>query len=210
MNIGIIGSGSIGSTAARLFAEAGHAVALSNSRGPDTLAALVTSLGPRVRAMTAEDAARFGEIVLVAIPFGHYQDLPAEALAGKVVIDANNYYPERDGQFPKLDQEETTSSEMLADFLPGARVVKAFNTIYFEHLAAQGDTSLPIEGRRALFVGGDDPEAKRLVIGLIEEIGFGAVDTGSLGDGGRRQQPGTAVYNQELTVSQAREASSHL
>jgi len=206
MNIGIIGSGSIGATVARLFTRTGHEVALSNSRGPDTLAETVRGLGPRARAMTVEDAARFGEVVLVAIPFGRFASLPAGAFAGKIVVDANNYYPQRDGQVPELDAGRTTSSEMLAAHLPSARVVKAFNTIYFEHLAGQGDPALPMEERRALFVAGDDPEAKRVVEGLIEEIGFGTLDTGGLAEGGRRQQPGTPVYNREMTVRQAREA----
>ena len=205
MNIGIIGAGSIGATAARLFAGVGHEVGLSNSRGPATLAALVAGLGPQVQAMSTEDAARFGEVVLVAIPFGRFTDLPAEALSGKVVIDANNYYPERDGQYPDLDSGRTTSSELLAAHLSRSHVVKAFNTIYFAHLAAQGDTSLPLEERRVIFVAGDDPAAKRLVTGLIEEIGFGPVDTGTLAQGGRRQQPGTPVYNREMTVHEARE-----
>ncbi len=203
MNIGIIGAGSIGATAARLFAKTGHAVALSNSRGPDTLTDVVAEIGGQVHAATAEDAARFGEVVLVAIPFKRYPDLPAEALAGKVVIDANNYYPQRDGHFAELDSGQTTSSEMLAAHLPGAHVVKAFNTIYFQHLAQQGDTSLPTDERRALFIAGDDPEAKQRVSDLIAEIGFGAVDTGGLGDGGRKQQPGTPVYNREMTVREA-------
>lgn len=208
MNIGIIGSGSIGATAARLFTQAGHAVALSNSRGPATLADLVAGLGPKAHAATAPDAARFGEVVLVAIPFGRYADLPAEALSGKIVIDAGNYYPPRDGRFPELDGGRTTSSEMVAAHLPGARVVKAFNTINSEHLGTQGDPALPIEERRAIFVAGDDADAKRLVSGLIEEIGYGAVDTGSLRDGGPRQQPDSPVYNREMTVQEARAATA--
>ena len=103
----------------------------------------------------------------------------------------------------------TTSSELLAAHLPGARIVKAFNTIYFEHLAAQGETALAMDERRAIFVAGDDSQAKQVVFGLIEEIGFGAVDTGSLHDGGLRQQPGSPVYNREMTVREAQAVLMH-
>ncbi|MET0647499.1 MAG: NAD(P)-binding domain-containing protein [Pyrinomonadaceae bacterium] len=205
MKIGIIGSGNIGATAARLFTRAGHEVALSNSRGGAGLEALVGELGGGARATGVEEAARFGEVVLVAVPFGRYEALPAEAFEGKVVIDAGNYYPQRDGNFAELDGGETTSSELLASHLKGARLVKGFNTIWFEHLAKQGDASLGTGERRAIFIAGDDEEAKRLVTRLVEEIGFAAVDTGPLGSGGRRQQVGTAVYNKELTAREAAE-----
>ncbi len=204
MNIGIIGSGSIGATAARLFVAAGHDVALSNSRGPETLQEVVKELGPKAQARTVAEAAKFGDVVLIAIPLGKYKTLPADAFSGKIVVDANNYYPERDGRFPELDADETTSSELLAAYLTGARIVKAFNTIYFEHLARQGNTSLPLDARRVIFLAGDDAEAKRVVSDLITEIGFGPVDTGGLREGGRRQQPGTPVYNADMTVQEAR------
>lgn len=203
MKIGIIGSGNIGATAARLFARAGHEVAVSNSRGGGGLEGLIGELGEGARATGVEEAARFGEVVLVAIPFGKYEALPAGAFEGKVVLDANNYYPQRDGNFPVLDSGETTSSELLAWHLKGARVVKGFNTIWFEHLAKQGDASLPVEERRAIFIAGDDEDAKQTVARLVEEVGFAAVDTGALAQGGRRQQVGAAVYNRELNAREA-------
>jgi hypothetical protein len=203
MKIGIVGSGNIGATAARLFVNAGHEVALSNRRGPETLRDLVAELGDKARALTVAEAARFGDVVLVAIPFGKHRELAAEDFYGKVVIDAGNYYPERDGQFGELDSGETTSSELMSAHLHGARLVKGFNTIYYAHLADQGNASLPLEERRAIFIAGDDSEAKEIVAKLIEEIGFAAVDTGFLNEGGRRQQPGTSIYNQELTAKQA-------
>jgi predicted dinucleotide-binding enzyme len=203
MKIGIIGSGNIGANAARLFVRAGHEVALSNSRGGEGLEALVAELGPKAQATTIEEAARFGEVVLVAIPFGKFRTLPAEGFKGKVVIDAGNYYPQRDGNFAELDNDATTSSEMLASHLKEARLVKGFNTIWFEHLRTQGNTNLPLEERRAIFIAGDDSQAKERVARLIEEIGFAAVDTGFLHEGGRLQQPGTAVYNKELTAKEA-------
>src|SRR5712692_4755240 len=125
MKIGIVGSGSIGANAARLFVRAGHEVALSNSRGGQGLEALVEELGDRSHATTIEDAAKFGEVVLIAIPFDKYRTLPQDAFKGKVVIDAGNYYPERDGKFPELDGDETTSSEMMASHLKEARWSKA-------------------------------------------------------------------------------------
>ena len=204
MKIGIIGAGNIGANAAKLFIEAGHEIAIANSRGAETLADLVSGLGENARAASIEEAARFGEVVLISIPFGKYKTLPAEVFDGKIVVDSNNYYPDRDGVFEEIDDNKITSSELLAEHLPGARLVKGFNTIWFEHLKTQGDANKPAEERRAIFIAGDDAEAKKIVSGLIEEIGFAPVDTGNLRDGGLTQEPGTAVYNQELTASDAR------
>jgi len=200
MKIGIIGAGHIGSATARLFIDAGHDVAISNSRGPETLRNLIAELGPNARAATPEDAARFGEIVLLAIPLKDYTTLPAEELRGKIVIDAMNYYPNRDGNIAALDSGETTSSAMVAAHLAGARVVKAFNTIWFEHLKTKGNKNAPADQRRAIFISGDDADAKAVVSHLIEEIGFGAVDMGSLA-ASHRQQPDSAVYNRDITVA---------
>ena len=202
MKIGIIGAGYIGGTAARLFIDAGHEIALSNSRNPHTLEARVEELGPSARTATPAEAARFGDVVLLAVPLKSHRDLPAAELRGKIVIDAMNYYPERDGHIPQLDSGETTSSEMVAGELPGARVVKAFNTIWFEHLKSRGNRNAPLQQRRAIFIAGDDAEAKRVVAQLISEIGFGAYDMGALRDG-RNQQPDAPVYNRELTVDEA-------
>jgi 8-hydroxy-5-deazaflavin:NADPH oxidoreductase len=203
MKIGIIGAGNIGATAAKLFVEAGHQVTIANSRGADTLQSLVQTLGDGATATTIQEAATFGEVVLVAIPFGEYQTLPTTKLQGKIVIDANNYYPGRDGRIAELDREETTSSELLATHLRGARVVKGFNTIWYEHLRTQGNIELPLEVRRVIFIAGDDPEAKATVVRLIEAIGFAAVDTGTLHEGGKRQQPDAPVYNKTLTIAEA-------
>jgi 8-hydroxy-5-deazaflavin:NADPH oxidoreductase len=203
MKIGIIGAGHIGATAARLFVGAGHEVAISNSRGPETLRNLVAGLGPRAIAVEVKDAAEFGDVVLISIPFGKYKQLSGDSFRGKIVIDSNNYYPERDGYFTRLDENQTTSSELLAEHLRDARIVKAFNTIWFEHLKSQGDTKLPLANRRAIFVAGDDPKAKETVSNLIREIGFAPIDTGTLSQGGRKQQPGTAIYNKNITAKEA-------
>jgi predicted dinucleotide-binding enzyme len=197
MRIGIIGSGNIGGTLARLLAGAGHEVVLANSRGPESLAGLVGEIGPAATASTPAGAAEAGEVVVVAIPFFRYTDLPAAELAGKIVVDATNYYGGRDGSFAEIESGAAGSSELLARALPGARVVKAFNTIHYRHLAGDGVPS-GTPGRRAIPIAGDDPAANATVAALIDEIGFDAYDAGSLPDG-RRFDPGTPLFNVALT-----------
>ncbi len=205
MNIGIIGSGNIGANTARLFAQAGHKVAISNSRGPGSIQDLVDDIGSNARAATVEEAADFGEVVLVAIPFFARDTLPAEELNGKTVVDATNYYPGRDGE---INFDGLTSSELLAQNVSGARLVKSFNTMYYETLANEGRSEK--EERLVLFAAGDDEDAKATVSGLIEEIGFAPVDTGSLREGGHKQQPGSPIYNNPMTEDQARETLSEM
>lgn len=206
MKVGVIGSGKIGSTVARLATERGHEVAIANSRGPESLSDLVEELGSGARAKTPAEAAAFGEVVLIAIPFGRYEDLPAAELEDKVVIDALNYYPDRDGRYAEIDEGRRGSSEIISSHLPGARVVKAFNTMYFETLASEGRPDAPPKDRLVLFVAGDNAEAKREVEGLIEEFGFTPFDTGGLAAGGRRQQPGEPIYNEPMTTVEAERA----
>ena len=202
MKIGIIGAGNIGGNAAKLFAEAGHEIAIANSRGPETLTEEVAEIGENAKAVTAEEATEFGEIVFVSIPFGKYKELPADKFEGKIVIDSNNYYPDRDGEFAEIDSNKITSSELLAEHLTNAKIVKAFNTIWFEHLKTQGNKDLPTEERRVIFLCGDDADAKKKVAALIEEIGFAAFDTGNLSDGGKTQAPGSAIYNRDLKLDE--------
>jgi 8-hydroxy-5-deazaflavin:NADPH oxidoreductase len=203
MKIGILGSGNIGAAAARLFVAAGHEVALSNSRGPESLRALVDELGPRAQAMTIEDAARFGNVVLLAVPWRTPEALPKpEVLHGRIVIDAMNPY-RADGGF--YDLGGSTSSEEVLKRIPGVRLVKAFNTIYYVHLASRGRADLPLDQRHTIYVAGDDAEAKKVVARLIEEIGFAAVDTGSLREGGRLQEPDSPIYNQTYNRREALE-----
>ncbi len=185
--IGFIGSGHIGSTVARLAVAAGYDVVMSNSRGPDTLTDLVTELGAHARAGTPEEAAVAGDVVVVTLPLRAYRDVPVAPLAGKVVIDTNNYYPQRDGHFPELDEESVTTSELLQRHLPGSRVVKAFNNIYFRAL---GSLNRPAgaSDRSALPSAGDDADAKAAVTDLLDRLGFDVVDVGPLAEGWRYQR----------------------
>src|SRR5919197_1199428 len=164
MRIDIIGAGHIGGTLAARFVEAGHEVVVSNSRGPETLQDLVARLGDRARAATASEAALAAEVVVVSLPFGRFRDLPADALRGKIVIDTNNYYPQRDGHVEELDEDRATSSELLQSYL-GARVVKAFNAMYWEHLRDFGKPA-GVPDRIGVPFSGKDEEAKRVVAGL--------------------------------------------
>jgi predicted dinucleotide-binding enzyme len=203
MKIGIIGAGKIGGTLARLFAQAGHEVAISNSRGPDTLAELVDEIGHGVQAMTVADAAAFGDVVVVSIPLHAYRDIPVKETAGKIVVDTNNYYPNRDGQIPELDDDSTTSTELLQAHLPDARVVKAFNAIMWKHLGGDGRPAGD-PARLGIPISGDDEDAKRTVSGLIDQIGFDPIDAGTLADGGRRHQPGAPGYTMGTQTGELR------
>ena len=200
MKIGIIGSGNIGGTLARLWARAGHQVMVSNSRGPESLRDFVAEIGGE--AGTVDEAARFGQVVLLATPWRSPEALPSpDAVKGKIVIDAMNPYTATGGI---QDLGDSSSSEETAKRLPGATIVKAFNTIWVRHLEANGRPDAPVEERHAVFVAGDDAEAKATVFRLIEDIGFGPVDTGSLRDG-KRQEPNTDLYNQVITAGEGKQ-----
>jgi predicted dinucleotide-binding enzyme len=206
MHVAIIGSGKIGATLARRFTETGHDVTLANSRGADSLAQLVAELGPRAHAAAGvAAAARAGEVVVLALPFFLYPELPAEAFAGKVVVDATNYYAGRDGDIPELLDDSTSSSELIAGHLSGARVVKAFNTMVWTQLGADGRPAGDPD-RLLHFVAGDDDGAKEIVRALADGIGFDTIDHGGLASG-RAQQPGSAVFGVPLTMAQATGAS---
>jgi predicted dinucleotide-binding enzyme len=198
MHIGVIGAGHVGTALTGDLLTAGYDVAIANSRAPETLDPLVEHLGPHATAATAHDAAHYGPVVALAIPFGRYTELEPSDFAGRVVIDAMNYYPERDGHRTELDTGGTTSSELVQRHLPDARVVKAFNAIRADHLREYRRTA-SASHRYGIPVAGNDDVAKREVVDLIERIGFEAVDTGDLGTGGRMFQPGTGVYLADLT-----------
>jgi predicted dinucleotide-binding enzyme len=205
VRIGIVGTGEIGGTLAALFVGAGHEVALSNSRGPDSLRADVDRLGTNARATTVAEAASFGEVVVLAIPFGRYRELPVASFAGRVVVDTTNYFAERDGELDVRNTGHTTSSEVLAAFLAASRVVKAFNTMNFALLRDEGKPPDAL-ARLAVPFAGDEPDALALLADLIDEIGFDPFATGSLADGGRGQQPGSPLFNRPLTSDEARTA----
>jgi len=196
--IGLIGAGHIGSQLARLAVKSGYNVVLSNSRGPETLAALVSELGPKARAGSIADAASAGDLVVVTVPLKAYRTAPVGLLAGKIVIDTGNYYPQRDGHIAELDQQRATSAQLLQRHLPNSQVVKAFNHIQAAHLTEQAQPA-GSESRRALVVAGDDPDAKAEVRRLIDEFGFDTVDAGPLSESWRIE-PGTPGYGPRRSV----------
>ncbi|MGH3496346.1 MAG: NADPH-dependent F420 reductase [Nocardioidaceae bacterium] len=191
--IGFVGSGNIGGTLAQLAVDADYDVVVSNSRGPETLADLVQSLGPRARAATSAQTAAAGDIVVVTIPLGKIDEVPVEPLAGKVVIDTCNYYPERDGAIPALDDKQTTTSGLVQQHLASAEVVKAFNNIFFKHLGSMQRPGGAAD-RNTLMIAGDDDAAKKTASDFIDAIGYDVFDTGSLADSWRfqRDQPAYA------------------
>jgi predicted dinucleotide-binding enzyme len=185
--LGLIGAGHIGSQVARLAVSHGYNVVLSNSRGPETLAGLVAELGPKARAATALEAAKAGDIVVVTIPLKNIKTVPVEPLVGKIVIDTNNYYPQRDGHIAELDAETTTTAELLQAHLPKSKVVKAFNHIYAAELTTHGQPA-GTPNRRALVIVGDDAMAKKVVTEMLDAFGFDTVDAGPLKEGWRIQR----------------------
>lgn len=202
--IGLIGSGHIGSQLARLAVAHGYSVVLSNSRGPETLSDLVAELGPQARAATPAEAAAAGDLVVVTVPLAAEATLPVAELAGKIVIDTDNYYPQRDGNIPELDDESTTVAERLQAVLPTSKVVKAFNHIGAASLTTEGQAA-GTPGRRALVVAGDDAEARDRVAALIDQFGFDAVDIGTLAEGWRIQRD-TPGYVTRFDADGLREA----
>jgi len=192
MKIGIIGAGFVGRSVAQKAVQAGHEVMLSNSRGPQSLFTMRSALGCAVG--TVNEAIAFGEVIVLAIPLAAYRALPPEAFRGKIVIDAVNYYHERDGHIEALDRGETTTSEMIAAHLPGARVVKAFSAIRMIDLDVVGRTEGAID-RLALPLAGDDDEAKAVVAGLYHQFGFDSYDVGPLSEGWRFERDRPAYCN---------------
>jgi hypothetical protein len=206
MKIGIIGAGNVGATLTRRFATLGHTVSVTNSRGPETLRDLAAETG--ASAVSVIEAARDEDVVVVTIPERNVPDLPGDLFTGSgdvVVVDTGNYYPQqRDGRIEAIEHG-MTESRWVAQQL-GRPVIKAFNTIYAEHLRDNGRPA-GTPGRIALPVAGDDDGAKAVVMQLLEELGFDAVDTGGL-DESWRQQPGTPVYTTDLDADDARRALS--
>ncbi|MEV7798982.1 NAD(P)-binding domain-containing protein [Microbacterium foliorum] len=182
--LGIIGAGHIGSQVARVAVANGYDVVIANSRGPETLADLVAELGDRASAATAADAAAAGDVVVVTVPLGKIDQLPVEQLAGKIVLDTNNYYFERDGHIDALDRGETTTSELLQAQLPTSRIAKAFNHILAADITTDGSPA-GTPDRRALATAGDDAEAVAFVTRFYDEAGFDTVNVGPLSESWR-------------------------
>ncbi|MES2093903.1 MAG: NAD(P)-binding domain-containing protein [Actinomycetota bacterium] len=182
--IGIIGAGNIGSQIARKAVESGYDVVISNSRGPETLTELVAELGPKATAGTAVQAADAADVAVVTVPFKAFREIPVEPLAGKIVIDTNNYYFERDGRVPELDDGTSTVSGMLQEHLPTSRVAKAFNAIQAPLIT---EDSLPAgdPNRRALVTSSDFADASDFVTKLYDEFGFDSVNVGPLSESWR-------------------------
>jgi len=205
--VGIIGAGHIGSALAKGFAKNGYDVVIANSRGPETLTDLVAAVGDRARAATAQEAAEAGDFVVVTVPLKAYTDVPVAPLAGKTVLDTNNYYFERDGHIAALDEKQTTTSQMLQEHLPQSTVVKAFNHIPAADILTDGSPA-GTEGRRALATSGDSDEAVALVTRIYDEFGFDTVNVGPLSESWRveRDQPAYVVRQNadELTQNLAR------
>ena len=200
--LGLIGAGHIGSQVARLAVKNGYDVVISNSRGPETLGSLVAELGPHARAGTPAEAAAAGDMVVVTIPLKAIDSVPVGPLKGKIVIDTNNYYPERDGHIPELDNESTTTAELLQQHLPASKIVKAFNHIHAASLTTDGQPP-GTPNRRALVIAGDDATAKSAVSKLIDQFGFDVVDAGPLREGWRIQRD-TPGYGPRRTAQQLR------
>nr|WP_314845136.1 NAD(P)-binding domain-containing protein [uncultured Microbacterium sp.] len=204
--LGIIGAGHIGSQVARVAVAHGYDVVIANSRGPETLTDLVAELGPKATAATATEAAAAGDAVVVTVPLGKIDELPVEQLAGKIVLDTNNYYFERDGHIDALDKGETTTSEMLQKQLPTSRIAKAFNHILAADITTDG-TPAGTPDRRALATAGDDADAVAFVTRFYDEIGFDTVNVGPLSESWRveRDRPAYVVRQnaQELEANLA-------
>lgn len=190
--IGIIGSGLIGATVARLAVQGGHQVIISNSRDPQTLLPLVAALGPEATAATPAEAADAGDLVVVSVPLGALDNVPVEPLKGKTVIDTSNYYWQRDGHIESLDERTITTSQILQDRLPGSKVVKGFNNINFAHLGRLARPSGDPE-RTSLIIAGDDEDAKAEASSFLDSIGYGTLDAGPLSEG-RRFDNGQPAY----------------
>lgn len=201
--VGIIGAGHIGSAVAEGLLAQGHEVVIANSRGPETLTDLVTRLGEGARAATAAEAAEAGEWVVVTVPLKALEDIPAAPLAGKVVLDTNNYYFERDGHVAELDEKRTTTTELAQRHFAESKVAKAFNHIAAADITTDG-TPAGTPDRRALATASDHPEAVELVTAVYDAFGFDTVDMGSLAETWRveRDQP---AYGPRQTAEELRE-----
>lgn len=202
--IGIIGAGEVGAQIARAAIAHGYSVVIANSRGPETLTSLISELGSSARAATAAQAAAAGDFAVIAVPLKLLNNMPIAELAGKIVIDTNNYMPGRDGNFPEIDSGEKTVHELRQEQLPTSKIVKAFTHIQaptlFQFARPAGSPD-----RLAMTVSSDHPEAVELVSGLYDQFGYDGVDNSPLSESWRCG-PGTPVWHRSLMGGQGREA----
>jgi predicted dinucleotide-binding enzyme len=190
MQVAVVGSGDLARTLAHRLAIAGHEVFIAGVNSRDEIAGIAA--GTAATPAPIEDAAAQAEVVFLAIPFGRHRELAADAFEAKIVVDATDYFPARDGRITELDEGRTTSSELVACHLRGARLVKAFNTINLLALGALGRVSADVTPI-AVPMAGDDQAAKIVVGQLVVDLGFVPVDVGRLADSWR-MQPGTPVH----------------
>jgi len=207
-SIGIIGAGKVGIVLAQLAIKAGYTVYIAGSGSPEKIALTVSVLVPGAVALTAKEVAEKAEVIIVAIPLGKYQQLPKEALAGKLVIDAMNYWWEVDGERPELTSNTVGSSEVVQQFLSNSRVVKAFSHIGYHDLY---DETRP-EGapdRKAVAIAGNDPVDVATVATIVNNLGFDPVTLNSLAKG-IQLQPGSPVFGAHVDVKMLKEMLSSI
>ena len=208
MKIGIIGSGNIGGNIGKNWAKAGHEVMFS-SRHPEELKEMAQSVGAKVG--TTEEAAKFGDVILLAIPYGKVPDVAEQigSLSGKILIDAGNPYPNRDGEMAQkvIDDESQTATGYIASLFPKAKTVKAFNSVHYRVFAEQafkeGDERIAVQ------ICSDEPEAKETVKQLTEDMGFAPQDLGDLSQG-VLFEPVALLYNQNLKIGEAKKLLSQV
>jgi 8-hydroxy-5-deazaflavin:NADPH oxidoreductase len=200
--IGIIGAGEVGSQLARAAIASGYTIVIANSRGPETLKDLIADLGPSARAARADEAAAAGDFAVIAVPLKAVNDMPVEELAGKIVLDTNNYMAWRDGNFPVVDSGEKTVHELRQEQLPASKVAKAFTHVQAPSLLKQGRPA-GAPDRLALAVSSDYPEAVELVTRLYDQFGFDTVDNSPLSESWR-SAPNTPMWR-HIVFGQNRE-----